>query len=46
MMRKRDAREARLNGDAIETMPVFVHDGHVIFGATARILDQFLTLTG
>ena len=38
--------EARLNGDAIETMPVFVHDGHVIFGATARILDQFLTLTG
>ena len=38
--------EARLNGDAIQTMPVFVHDGHVIFGATARILDQFLSLTG
>ena len=43
-----DARrsEARLKGDDIRAMPVFVHEGHVIFGATARILEQFLELTG
>lgn len=38
--------EARLKEGAVHTMPVFAHDGHVIFGATARILDQFLSLTG
>ncbi len=37
--------ETHMDGDAFRTMPVFVHDGHVIFGATARILDQFLRLT-
>ena len=37
--------ETHLEGDAFRTMPVFVHDGHVIFGATARILDQFLRVT-
>ena len=39
-------QEARLRGDTIQTMPVFVYQGHVIFGATARILDQFLEVTG
>ena len=37
--------ETHLEGDAFRTMPVFVHNGHVIFGATARILDQFLRVT-
>ena len=37
--------ETHLEGDAFRTMPVFVHEGHVIFGATARILDQFLSVT-
>ncbi len=37
--------ETHLDGDAFRTMPVFVYDGHVIFGATARILDQFLRVT-
>ena len=37
--------ETHLEGDSFRTMPVFVHDGHVIFGATARILDQFLRVT-
>lgn len=37
--------ETHLEGDAFHTMPVYVHDGHVIFGATARILDQFLRVT-
>ena len=38
--------EARLrpDGSAYE-MPAFAYRGDVIFGATARILDQFLTLT-
>ena len=38
--------EARLVGNSIRTMPVFAHRGHVIFGATARILDQFLRVVG
>ena len=37
--------ETHLEGDTFRTMPVYVHDGHVIFGATARILDQFLKVT-
>ena len=37
--------ETHLEGDSFRTMPVFVHNGHVIFGATARILDQFLRVT-
>ncbi len=37
--------ETHLEGDAFRTMPVYVHEGHVIFGATARILDQFLRVT-
>ena len=38
--------ETRLRADSTtDTMPTFVYDGHVVFGATARILDQFLTLT-
>lgn len=32
-----------LNGD-LEYAPVFAYDGHVIFGATARILNRFLQL--
>ena len=37
--------ETHLDGDSFRTMPVFVYEGHVIFGATARILDQFLRVT-
>ena len=37
--------ETHLDGEAFRAMPVYVHDGHVIFGATARILDQFLSVT-
>ena len=37
--------ETHLEGEAFRTMPVFVYEGHVIFGATARILDQFLRVT-
>ena len=37
--------EAHLRGDKFSKMPVFVYEGHVIFGATARILDQFIALT-
>ena len=38
--------EARVADGRLVSMPTFVHNGHVIFGATARILDQFLELTG
>ena len=38
--------ETRLRDDKPVTLPTFVYHGHVIFGATARILDQFLELTG
>ena len=37
--------ETHLDAGKLRTMPVFVHEGHVIFGATARILDQFLSVT-
>ena len=38
--------EARLRPDgSIDNMPAFAYGDDVIFGATARILDQFLTLT-
>jgi 8-oxo-dGTP pyrophosphatase MutT (NUDIX family) len=37
--------EARLEGDDVVTMPCYTFDGHVIFGATARILGQFIDLT-
>ena len=37
--------EARLDGDDVVTMPCYAFDGHVIFGATARILGQFINLT-
>ena len=37
--------ETHLEGGTFRTMPVFVYQGHVIFGATARILDQFLSVT-
>ncbi len=37
--------EVRLEGGRFHRMPTYVYDGHVIFGATARILEQFLRLT-
>ena len=38
--------EARLRPDgSLYEMPAFAYRGEVVFGATARILDQFLTLT-
>ena len=38
--------ETRLSDGKPVTMRTFVYNGHVVFGATARILDQFLKLTG
>ena len=37
--------EARIEGDDVDTMPCYVFDGHVVYGATARILSQFIDLT-
>ncbi len=37
--------EVRLEDGEFHRMPTYVYDGHVIFGATARILEQFLRLT-
>ena len=38
--------EARLRPDgSLYETPAFAYGGEVVFGATARILDQFLTLT-
>ena len=37
--------DVRLEDGQFHRMPIYVYDGHVIFGATARILEQFLTLT-
>ena len=37
--------EARLYGDDVVTMPCYAFDGHVVFGATAKILGQFIDLT-
>ena len=37
--------DVRLEDGEFHRMPIYVYDGHVIFGATARILEQFLTLT-
>ena len=31
------------DGDLLRA-PVFAYDGHIIFGATARILDRFIEL--
>lgn len=32
-----------VNGD-LQCAPVFAYDGHIIFGATARILDRFIEM--
>ena len=38
--------DVRLKEDgAFHRMPIYVYEGHVIFGATAMILEQFLSLT-
>jgi len=36
--------EVRLVNGKLNYAPVFAHQGHIIFGATAKILDQFLAL--
>ena len=36
--------EIRVAGDDLEYAPVFAYDGHIIFGATARILQRFLEM--
>ena len=36
--------EIRVAGGDLEYAPVFAHDGHIIFGATARILQRFLEM--
>ena len=37
--------DVRLEDGRFHRMPIYVYNGHVIFGATARILEQFLSLT-
>ncbi len=37
--------EVRLDGGDLVSMPCYSYEGNVIFGATARILGQFLELT-
>lgn len=36
--------DVRLVNGKLNYAPAFAHDGHIIFGATAKILDQFLAL--
>lgn len=36
--------EVRIVNGKLDYAPVFAHEGHIIFGATAKILDQFLAL--
>ena len=36
--------EAHLVNGKLNYAPAFAHNGHIIFGATAKILDQFLAL--
>ena len=36
--------EVRIANGDLNFAPVFTHDGHIIFGATARILNRFIEL--
>ena len=36
--------DIRIAGGDLEHAPAFAYDGHIIFGATARVLDRFLQL--
>lgn len=36
--------EIRITNGDLQHAPVFAYDGHIVFGATARILDRFLQL--
>ena len=36
--------DIRISGGDLEYAPAFAYDGHIIFGATARVLDRFLEL--
>ncbi len=38
--------ETRLAGGQLETVVSYTHEEHLVFGATARILDQFLETVG
>ncbi len=38
--------ETRLAGGGLETVVSYAHEEHLVFGATARILDQFLETVG
>ena len=38
--------ETRLDGAQLETVVSYAHGEHLVFGATARILDQFLETAG
>jgi len=45
LMDKANRRDdVRLVNGKLIYAPAFAHDGHIIFGATAKILDQFLAL--
>ena len=37
--------EARIYDGGLVSMPCYAFDGHVVFGATAKILGQFINLT-
>ena len=36
--------ETRWNGESLNTVYSYAHEGHVVFGATAKILQQFLEI--
>jgi len=38
--------ESRLRDGIVRTSPTYVYDGHVIFGATAMVLGNFLDILG
>ena len=38
--------EVRIVGGELVNLPSFYYQGHVIFGATARVLSRFLELLG
>jgi len=38
--------ESRLRDGKVRTSPTYVYDGHVIFGATAMVLENFLDILG
>ena len=38
--------ESRLRDGVVRNSPTYVYNGHVIFGATAMVLENFLEILG